>query len=148
MSWLCLLSVAIALTATEIADKSEAVYADGQTFSAKFRQQLSTGDFFDDEKTEGTMVVSYPDKFRIETPEQTLVSDGDSLWSYSVENRQVTIEAIKDLSEVVTPADYLFRLKEHFSLSLDSAQVIDKRLHHRLRLRRCPKRTSSATSNS
>ena len=103
-----------------VISKSEQTYADAGHFSAKFLQTLSAGDFFEDETTSGTMIIGYPDRFHIESPLQTLASDGDSLWSYSVENKQVTIEAMKNLSDIVTPADYLFRFKKHYRVDSDT----------------------------
>ncbi|MGB5105444.1 MAG: outer membrane lipoprotein carrier protein LolA [Candidatus Zixiibacteriota bacterium] len=116
-------------------EKTEAVYAKNKTFSVKFTQVVASGDFFDDDKSSGAMLLSYPEKFRVETPEQTLVSDGDSLWTYSVENKQVTIEPMDRLEDVVTPADYLFRFKEHYELSYDSIATIAKQPYHQISLK-------------
>ena len=134
---MCLIAVGatFATTAHEIVEKTEAIYAKNKTFSVKFTQTVSAGDFFDDDKTSGTMLLSYPNKFRVETPEQTLTSDGDSLWTYSVENKQVTIESMIGLEDVVTPADYLFRFKEHYDLTYDSTETISKRLCNQLSLK-------------
>lgn len=134
---LCLIAATrlFAVTAAEVVEKSESLYSSKKTFTVKFNQVVSSGDFFDDDKTAGTMFLSYPDKFRVETLEQTLASDGDSLWTYSVENKQVTIESMKQLEDVVTPADYLFRFKEHYNLTYDSTETISKRFCHLLSLK-------------
>lgn len=134
---LCLIVTArlMAVTAGQVVEKTEAVYAKNKTFSVKFTQVVASGDFFDDDKTSGSMLLSYPEKFRVETPEQTLVSDGDSLWTYSVENKQVTIEPMNRLEDVVTPADYLFRFKEHYDLACDSTETVEKRPCHQLSLK-------------
>lgn len=125
----------LAVTASEVVEKTEAIYAKSKTFSVKFTQTVAAGDFFENDKTSGKMLLSYPEKFRVETPEQTLTSDGDSLWTYSVENKQVTIESMLGLEDVVTPADYLFRFKEHYDLEYDSTEVISKRLCYELSLK-------------
>lgn len=128
-------SKVFAVTAAQVVEKTEAVYAKNKTFAVKFTQIVASGDFFDDDKTSGKMLLSYPDRFRVETPEQVLASDGDSLWTYSVENKQVTIEAMSGLEDVVTPADYLFRFKEHYDLEYDSTETISKRVCYRLSLK-------------
>ncbi len=120
---------------TDIIDKSEALYSQGGAFSAKFSQNVSTGDFFDDEKATGSLIMNYPRQFRIETQEQTLVSNGDTLWSYSVENRQVTVELVTKSEETITPSDYLFNFKKNFDVSYDSTEIIDKAKVHRFSLR-------------
>lgn len=134
---ICLIvaNAVFAVTAPQVVEKTEAIYAKNKTFTVKFTQTVSAGDFFDDDKTSGKMLLSYPDKFRVETPEQTLASDGDSLWTYSVENKQVTIESMIGLEDVVTPADYLFRFKEHYDLEYDSTETISKRMCHQLSLK-------------
>lgn len=135
IGWALLPTLLMAVTAKEIADKSEAIYSEKKTFSVKFEQVVSTGEFFDDEHTNGSMKLAYPKKYRIETPEQVFVSDGDTLWTYSEENCQVTVEPTNRLDDFVTPADYLFRLREHYELSYDSTEVIEKKPYHRLSLR-------------
>jgi len=121
--------------ALDIVDKSEALYSKAGVFSAKFTQTVSTGDFFDDEKTTGVLIVSHPRKFRIDTPEQVIVSDGDTLWSYSAENRQVTVEPATKSQETITPADYLFNFKQNYHLESDSSDFIGKAKVHCLLLR-------------
>lgn len=121
--------------ATDVVDKSEVLYSKSGVFSAKFTQTVSTGDFFDDEKVEGTLFMNYPRQFRIDTHEQVIVSDGDTLWSYSAENKQVTVEAITESKETITPADYLFSFKQNYNLDYDSTDVIDKVKVRRLSLR-------------
>lgn len=137
ITFICLImaGAVFAVTASQVVEKTEAIYAKNKTFTVKFTQTVSAGDFFDDDKTSGKMLLSYPDKFRVETPEQTLASDGDSLWTYSVENKQVTIESMIGLEDVVTPADYLFRFKEHYDLEYDSTETIAKHQCHQLSLK-------------
>jgi outer membrane lipoprotein carrier protein len=132
---LAVCSALTAATATDVVDKSEALYSKAGVFSAKFSQTVSTGDFFDDEKTEGMLFMSYPRQFRVDTPEQVIVSDGDTLWSYSAENRQVTVELVAKSNETITPADYLFNFKKNYQLEYDSTDTIDKVKVHRLSLR-------------
>ncbi len=132
---LVLCAPAFGASAVDIVDKSEALYSKSGPFSAKFTQTVSTGDFFDDEKIEGTLIMNYPRQFRIDTHEQVLASDGDTLWSYSAENEQVTIEAVSKSKETITPADYLFNFKQSYYLDYDSTDVIDKVRVRRVSLR-------------
>jgi outer membrane lipoprotein-sorting protein len=119
----------------DIVDRSEAMYTSSGAFSARFTQVVFTGDFFDDEKTSGTLIMNYPRQFRIETPEQVLASNGDTLWSFSAENRQVTIEPVAKSQETITPADYLFNYKQNYHVESDSGTFIDKARVHCLSLR-------------
>lgn len=116
---------ALALNARELLEKSRQLYVDAGAFSAKFQQTVSSGDFFDDEETTGMLLMVYPDKFRIDTPEQVITCDGDSLWSYSAENKQVTIDAVTNVDDFVTPADYLFEFREKYQVAGDSLDLVD-----------------------
>jgi len=115
----------LALTATEVLQKSEELYKRAGNFSAKFTQVVSAGDFFDDERTKGILLMQYPDKFKLETPEQVITSDGDSLWSYSVDNNQVTIDPVSRIEGLVTPADYLFEFRKNYNVVNDSVALTD-----------------------
>jgi outer membrane lipoprotein carrier protein len=119
-----------------IVEKSEALYAGSKTFSARFTQVLSSGDFFEEEVTEGKLLMQYPESFRIETPEQVIVSNGDTLWSYSEENKQVTVEPTTNVEDLVTPADYLFHFKADYDLKYDTLLTFGKEKAHRLQLTR------------
>ncbi|MCK4858730.1 MAG: outer membrane lipoprotein carrier protein LolA [candidate division Zixibacteria bacterium] len=124
-----------AADAIEITEKSEALYARAGSFKANFIQVVATGDFFDDEETAGILLMEYPDRFRLETPEQVITCDGDTLWSYSVENKQVLVEPVSQVGDMVTPADYLFNFKENYEIEFDTTLVEGEVEMHRLNLR-------------
>jgi outer membrane lipoprotein-sorting protein len=111
--------------ALSIAEKSEALYQRAGSFTTRFTQQVSTGGFFEDEQTSGVLLMEYPDRFRIETPEQVIACDGDTIWSYSVENKQVTIEQVDKTEDLVTPADYLFNFRENYNIAFDTTLTLN-----------------------
>jgi outer membrane lipoprotein-sorting protein len=111
--------------AMTVLERSEAVYAGAGSFSADFVQIVETGDFFDDERTEGFLLMQYPNRFVLDTPGQVITCDGDSIWSYSVENKQVVIEAVGKADELITPADYLFNFKENYEIISDTTVFLD-----------------------
>jgi len=139
LSLICLVILSAATSVPDpvsIVEKSETLYAGAKTFSATFTQLVSSGDFFEPEATEGKLLMRYPESFRIETAEQVIVSDGDTLWSYSDENKQVTIEPVANVNEMVTPADYLFHFKADYELKYDTLLSFGKEKAHRLQLTR------------
>ncbi len=87
-----LVMVAVLSSGQVAAQNSDAVaqrlrqrYSAVQSFQANFAQTLGA------QTLRGTVTVR-GDAFRIELPEQTLVSDGRTLWSYSREENQVVVQ--------------------------------------------------------
>ena len=48
-----------------------------------------------EQRTRGTLYLKKEHKYRIETDDQTVVTDGETVWSYSPANRQVLIDRFK-----------------------------------------------------
>lgn len=55
----------------------------------------------------GTLLFKKESKVRIETPDQTLVTDGTTVWSYSPSTHQVLIDRFKQDEQSVTPQKLL-----------------------------------------
>jgi chaperone LolA len=80
-----------------------------------FVQEVHSGVFAAVERTSGKMFLASGDKFRVQTDEQTIVSDGNILWVYSRENKQVTIDKVAKSRDIVRPSDYLFTFRESYT---------------------------------
>jgi outer membrane lipoprotein carrier protein len=89
-----------------------------ETLSVEFVQEVNSGVFATIEKTEGKIYLADGDRFRIETDEQVIVSDSVFLWVYSVENKQVKIDSVDEVEDMVKPSDYLFSFKEDYNADL------------------------------
>ncbi len=76
---------ASAQSSDQVAQRLRARYRAVQSFQADFTQTLAR------QTLRGTVSVR-GDAFRIELPDQTLVSDGRTLWSYSREENQVVVQ--------------------------------------------------------
>ncbi len=48
-----------------------------------------------EQRSKGTLLLKKDHKYRIETEDQTVVTDGETVWSYSAANRQVLIDRFK-----------------------------------------------------
>ena len=74
------------------------------------------------------------DAYRIETGDQTLVTDGATAWVYSRSQRQVLVnDAVAD-ETAFSPADFFTRYPERFEVAVDGSEVIGGVRHDRLRL--------------
>jgi len=91
-----------------------------------FTQEVHSGVFASVERTSGKMYLASGDKFRVQTDEQAIVSDGELLWVYSKENKQVTIDKVAKSHDLVRPSDYLFSFREAYRHELLPDTVIEK----------------------
>ncbi|MBD3218474.1 MAG: hypothetical protein GF310_09380 [candidate division Zixibacteria bacterium] len=89
-----------------------------ETLQVEFEQEVSSGVFATVDKTSGKIVLSNNDKFRIETEDQTIVSDSILIWVYSVENKQVKIDSVHKVDDLVRPSEYVFTFKEGYEADL------------------------------
>ena len=80
------------------------------TFRQTFEWRL-TGNV---QQLDGKIYLRDLDKFRIETEEQVIVSDGKSLWTYSVPANQVVIDRVRRSHETRLPRDFLFHYPDDY----------------------------------
>ncbi len=66
------------------------------------------------EDVHGEMMLDGLDKFRITTPDQTIVSDGETMWTYSRLENQVLIDNVQKDSQTLMPRDILFSYTQDY----------------------------------
>ena len=69
-------------------------------------------------KTTGRLDLKELKMFRLLTDEQTIVSDGETIWSYSAFTDQVIIERVSKSSGTKIPSDFLFDYPEDYYANL------------------------------
>jgi outer membrane lipoprotein carrier protein len=71
---------------------------------AKIEQQVS-----------GTLFIKKTNKYRVELDEQVIVTDGQTLWSYSASNNQVVIDRFKQDQQSLSPEKILIGTPDNFT---------------------------------
>ena len=101
--------------ADEIIRKVKAKYDDFKTFYAEF-DQTSYWKLADNvQEGHGKIWLKDKDKFRIETQDQIIVSDGKTIWTFSQFNNQVIIHKVeKSGEEIRLPNDIFFKYSEDY----------------------------------
>ena len=89
-----------------------------KTLQVDFVQEVNSGVFATIDRTEGKIFLQEGDKFRIESDEQTIVSDSVVIWIYSAENKQVKIDSVYKIDDLVRPSEYLFTFKDGYNVTL------------------------------
>lgn len=117
---------AAALSSDELARQVEEKYRSLKSLSMDF-VKITRSDIFETEsKIKGKMLLKNPEKFKIETKDETIVCDGEFVWSYSVENQQV-IKNLADRSEnLFKPNQYLANFRSGYVPRLTGEEKIDR----------------------
>lgn len=80
---------------------------------AKIEQQIS-----------GTLFVKKNNKYRVELDDQVIVTDGQTLWSYSASNNQVIIDRFKQDAQSLSPEKILVGTPENFTATLVGEETL------------------------
>lgn len=102
-----------------VIDRVQDAYKDMETLKCDFQQEASLALLDDDPViTHGTMELAERDKFRFETDQMIMVSNGKTLWRYSLHGTPPTviIENVKDVEEGLIPSEFLFKYPKKFKV--------------------------------
>jgi outer membrane lipoprotein carrier protein len=111
----------------DLLDRLRDRYESTDALRARFTQTIG------DATMEGTLVLR-GDAYRIETGDQTLVTDGTTAWVYSKLDDQVLVnDAIED-ETAFSPADFFTNYPDRFDVEVVGSQMIDGARHETLKL--------------
>jgi len=124
---------AFAQDAQEIIGKVQSNYKSIKDAKAGFSQSTKpkTGK---SQSASGTIYIQKEKKYRIETKDQTLVTDGVTSWSYSPKKNQVVIDNYKEGGNTFSPNKYLFDYPENFYSDLEGEEKVSGRECYLLKL--------------
>jgi outer membrane lipoprotein carrier protein len=105
-------------TVKEVTDKLQKRYDALQDATAHFTQHVKFGFSKIEQDFAGTFRMKRPNKYRVETEYQTLVTDGGTVWSYSPVNKQVLIDRYKESSDSFAPEQFLLNLPANYYASM------------------------------
>jgi hypothetical protein len=98
-----------AMTADEALNKSKAWFKSGKAWSLDFRVQVFYADSPDINSSSGKLLVADGDRFMLDMMGIRFYSDGESLWQWNMDQNQVLIKAVEDLSSALHPSELLFK---------------------------------------
>lgn len=102
----------------EITDKMQKKYESIQDATARFTQHVRFGFSKIEQSFAGTLKMKKPNRYRVETEYQTLVTDGTTVWSFSPVNKQVLIDGYKETPDSFTPEQFLLNLPSNYYATL------------------------------
>lgn len=82
----------------------------------------------------GTIWISQNDQFRLETEDQTMVSDGKNFWRYNKLENQVLIDYAKKSQQDVFLNNFLFKIDEVYYSQIAGEMKIDNKKVYEIKL--------------
>ncbi len=125
------------LSVKEITERIQHRYEMIDDAIASFDQRVKFGFSSIEQNFAGTMTMKKPNKYRIESEHQTIVTDGVTVWVYLPANKQVIIDKYKENQNSISPEQFVLNLPSaYYVVLLGSVQQGEKKL---LQLKLTPK---------
>jgi len=105
-------------SAEEVIQKVQEQVNTSEPIRVKFQQVFEWKLTGKEEKVQGSMVLQGLDKFRIDTPDQTIVSNGKTMWTYSRPENQVIIDTVRQSGQSLMPRDILFSYPDEYNTKI------------------------------
>lgn len=106
------------ITPTEVLEKIQKRYSSLDDASAKFAEKVSFKYAKIEQSFTGTVKMKKGNKYRIESQQQTLVTDGKTVWLFTPAQKQVLIDAYKNDPHTFSPERMLLGLPKNFQATL------------------------------
>jgi chaperone LolA len=106
------------LTVKYVTDQIQHRYEMVDDAVAQFDQQVKFGYSKIEQTFSGTLYMKKPNRYRIESEHQTIVTDGITVWAYSPANNQVIIDHYKENQNSLTPDKFMLSLPVNYYATL------------------------------
>lgn len=109
--------------AQEIIKNVQSKYNSIQDAQASYSQSVkySSGST---QSSSGTIYIQKEDKYRIESKDEVIVTDGKTSWSYSKKKKQVVIDNYKNDGNTFSPNKFLFNYPENFYSDVEGSDQV------------------------
>jgi len=113
-------------SAQDVLDKVKKKYVSIHDAQIHFSQRVKFEMAKIEQQAEGTLLLKKENKYRVELGEQTIVTNGETVWSYSVPNNQVLIDHFKIDDRMFSPERILTAAPDDFSATLIGSEKTGK----------------------
>jgi len=105
-----------AQSAEEILDRMKTRFDTIDTFRAEFSQVI-TSEFSDEREMSSGVLTMKKDQYRVETPGQTIVTDGITTWVYLPYEDQVLINDYEEDEMTFSINDFFFNYRDQYDIT-------------------------------
>jgi len=114
-------------TADEVLENMREQYDGIRDLRLTFTQRTTVPRARIDQRSEGTLLLKKENKYRVELEQQTIVTDGITVWSYSAPTGQVLIDHFKAGAGMLTPERILTGATDDFSATVTGNEQVGDR---------------------
>ena len=124
---LCSVSVYADPTASEIIEKVQAKYKKTNSAIARYTQTVKFKLTNMEQSYNGTLFLKKEKKYRIETDQQTILTDGITSWAFSPKTNQVVVDNYREDKNSISPEKFLTEYpNDYYSNLIGKAKVNNK----------------------
>jgi len=134
LSFVIMIAVSSAQSVDDIVEEMQERYEDLENLSAEFKQVEQFQLTGSKNETSGKIYVKNGIQYRLETEDRVIVTDGVTVWTYSMFNNQVLIDRVKKNDASVLPRDLLFKYPRDYYASLLKTEEYENEEHYILKL--------------
>lgn len=91
---------------------------------AEFEQSFEWSIAEETQKYEGKIYIGNNENFRIQTPEQLIVSDGKSVWTIDKINKQVIIDHLDKSQDSFLPSQLFVRFHKNYKATIEKSEMV------------------------
>jgi chaperone LolA len=113
-------------TAQDILEKVRKKYDSISDAELKFSQKTKFELSRIQQNVKGTLFLKKTNKYRVETDDQTIVTNGETVWSYTMSNKQVLIDHFKMDENAMSPERVLAGAPKDFTSTLLGTEKLGK----------------------
>ncbi|NOY79343.1 MAG: outer membrane lipoprotein carrier protein LolA [Calditrichaeota bacterium] len=113
------------LTAEKILEKVHQRVETIRTLVADFEETFHWVMIDEKQTFSGKLYIGEGDKFRLQTAEQVIVSDGKTLWTYDAGKKQVLIDNVNQSGDDLLPRRLLLKFQKNYHARLLKEETID-----------------------
>lgn len=121
------LFVSVAFTqekAEDIVAKIRQAYEKLESLKGDFEQQYTWSLAGETQTLNGTLYLKKGDRYRVETPNQLIVTDGKTVWTYALDKKQVLVDRLEKSKDNPLPRDLMLKYTRDFKPRLLRSEKI------------------------
>ncbi len=104
--------------AETIVSKIRQTYEQLESLKGDFEQQYTWSLAGETQVLNGTLYLKKGDRYRVETPNQMIITDGKTVWTYSLDKKQVFVDNLEKSKDNPLPRDLIIKYTHDFKPKL------------------------------
>ena len=115
-----------AISGKEVIERMREKFNLFETFQAQFRQTFDWTMTGETQSLDGTLIAAKGDRYRIETSDQIVVTDGKTLWNYSKLENQVTIDVLGNSPQTLFMSELIKNYTDNYTAKLIGEEKVNE----------------------